>query len=92
MKPLSNRIQIQKKSVITNWKLRAFYLITREDQKETNKVTKALLVKCAPNTDQRNCNGSQQQMFVNNTDHTEFFDQWFGNISNSEKFAASWLL
>ena len=49
MKPLSNRIQIQK-SVIKKWKPRTSYLITRGDQRKTNKSTKALLVKCAPAT------------------------------------------
>ena len=71
-----------KKSVIRNWKPRTFYLITQGDQGKTGKVTKALLVKCAPATGRRKCNGSQQQMLFYYTSQTELVDQWFGNISN----------
>ena len=51
-----------------------FYLITRGDLGKTSKVTKALLVKCAPAIDRRKYNGSQQQVLFQYTIHTELVD------------------
>ena len=81
MKLLSHRIQIQKKC---NQKLETKGIPSYYSRRsgKTSKVTKALLVKCAPATGQRKYNGSQQQMLFYYTSQTELVDQWFGNILN----------